>query len=117
MKRIILTLVAILCCIMTAYSQDTNENRNRSYTITLGKVQYAHHNEKLSTGEAVGKVLTGVLTGQTSVEAYKYEDDVKNAIIKGLSNSHRFRFNNGLIRLDDVVEEGNLVVSLFLFFY
>jgi hypothetical protein len=65
----------------------------------------------MSAGDAVGAVLTGVLTGQTSVEATKYEDDVKGAIIKGLSGAHRFHYNDGLIHVSDVVEEGNIAVN------
>jgi len=65
----------------------------------------------MSAGEAVGKILTGALTGQTSVQATEYEDDVKNAIIKGLSGAYRFRYNDGLLRIGDVVEDGNLVVD------
>ena len=111
MKKVFMTLAAVLCCANIALGQNAQEDRNRKYNITLGNVEYAHHNEKLSAGEAVGEILTGVLTGQTSVEASKYEDDVKSAIIKGLSSAYRFTFNDALLRLDDVVEEGNLVVD------
>ena len=108
MRFFLVTLAAVLCCSMTVFAQT---DRNRTYRITLNNVQYAHHNEKMSAGDAVGKILGGVLTGQTSVQATKYEDDVKNAIIKGLSGAYRFRYNDGLLKLDDVVEEGNLVVD------
>ena len=108
MKRIV-TIVALICAV--AFHVNAQENRNRTYDITLGNVQYAHHNEKMSTGEAIGKVLTDVLTGHTSAQATKYEEDVKNAIIKGLSGAYRFRFNDGLLRVDDIVEEGNLVAD------
>ena len=89
-----MTLAAVLCCTISVSAQDTQEGRNQTYKITLGNVQYTHHNEKLSAGEAIGKVLSGVLTGNTSVQVTKYEDDVKNAIIKGLSSAYRFRFND-----------------------
>ena len=108
MRFFLVTLAAVLCCSMTVFAQT---DRNRTYRITLNNVQYAHHNEKMSAGDAVGKILGGVLTGQTSVQATKYEDDVKSAIIKGLSGAYRFRYNDGLLKLDDVVEEGNLVVD------
>ena len=101
-------LAAVLCCAMTVFAQT---DRNQTYRITLNNVQYAHHDEKMSAGDAVGKILTGALTGQTSVQATEYEDDVKNAVIKGLSGAYRFRYNDGLLQLDDVVEEGNLVVD------
>lgn len=106
-----MTLAAVLCCAMTVSAQGSQEGRNRTYRITLNDVQYAHHDEKMSAGEAVGKILTGALTGQTSVQATEYEDDVKNAIIKGLSGAYRFRYNDGLLRIGDVVEDGNLVVD------
>ncbi|MBQ6745959.1 MAG: hypothetical protein IJR07_02795 [Bacteroidaceae bacterium] len=108
MKHYLMTLVAVLCCTMSTSAQ---EGRNQVYRITLGNVQYAHHNEKLSSGDAVGKILTGVLTGQTSVQATKYEEDVKAAIIKGLSGAYRFRYNDGLLQIDDIAEEGNLVAD------
>lgn len=110
MKRL-MTLAVVLCCAMTVFAQDTQEGRNRTYNITLGNVQYIHHDEKMSAGDAVGKVLTGVLTGKTEVQATKYEDDVKAAIIKGLSGAYRFRFNDGLIRVGDVAEEGNIIAD------
>ena len=118
MKKILMTLTAVFCCAMTVSAQEDGEHqssaqtdRNRTYRITLGNVQYAHHEEKMSAGEAVGKALSGVLTGKTEVQVTKYEGDVKNAIIKGLSGAHRFRYNDGLLQLNDVVEDGNLVAD------
>ena len=105
-------LAAFLCCtIITTSAQEVAPDRNRTYNIVLNNVQYTHHNDKMSVGDAVGAVLTGVLTGQTSVEATKYEDDVKGAIIKGLSGAHRSHYNDGLIHVRDVVEEGNIAVN------
>ena len=112
MKKNLLTLTALLCCtIITTSAQEVAPDRNRTYNIVLNNVQYTHHNDKMSAGDAVGAVLTGVLTGQTSVEATKYEDDVKGAIIKGLSGAHRFHYNDGLIHVSDVVEEGYIAVN------
>ena len=59
-------MAAAAITLMTiASAQDAQEGRNQVYNITLGDVQYAHSGEKMSAGEAVGKVLTGVLTGQS----------------------------------------------------
>ena len=108
MKRIL--LAAALVCI-AALNINAEENRNQAYSVTLGNVQYAHHNEKMGTGEAVGKVLTGVLTGQTSVQATKYEEDVKTAIIKGLSAAYRFRYDDSLTPLSQDIQEGSIIVD------
>jgi hypothetical protein len=40
----------------TASAQNVDPNRNRSYNIVLNNVQYTHHNEKMSAGDAVGAV-------------------------------------------------------------
>ena len=106
-----MTLAVVLCCTNTLSAQDAQANRNQVFQIMLNNVEYTHRNEKLSAGEAIGKILSGVVTGQTSVQVSKYEDDVKNAIIKGLSGAHRFRYNDGLPQLKDVVQEGNIVVN------
>lgn len=111
MKKILMTITAVLCCSLTVSAQDAQANRNQVYNIMLNNVEYTHRDEKLSAGEAVGQILSGVLTGQTSVQASKYEDDVKNAIIKGLSGAHRFRYNDGLAQLKDIVQEGNIAVN------
>jgi hypothetical protein len=104
----IITIVVLICAI--AFQVNAQENRNQTYNITLGNVQYAHHDEKMSAGEAIGKVLTGLATGQVSVQATKYEGDVKNAIIKGLSGAYRFHYNDGL-QTGELAEEGNIVAD------
>ena len=98
----------LICTI--AFQVNAQENRNQTYNITLGNVQYAHHDEKMSAGEAIGKVLTRLATGQVSVQATKYEGDVKNAIIKGLSGAYRFHYNDGL-QTGELAEEGNIVAD------
>ena len=114
MKHRIFMAVAAMMCLATlgANAQAPQEARNQTYSVTLGNVQYAHHDEKMSAGEAVGKVLTGVLTGQTSVQATKYEEDVKNAIIKGLSGAYRFRYDDSLTPLSQDIPEGSVIVDV-----
>ena len=102
------SLLIICALVLTVSAQ---EARNCVYDITLGHVEYVHHEEKMSAGEAVGQVLSGALTGKTSVQASKYESDVQAAVIKGLSGAYRFHFNDGLLRVKDVVTEGNLIAD------
>ena len=110
MKRIY-TLVLATLMVLPAIAQDNQAERNQTYRIVLSNVQYAHHDEKLSAGDAVGKVLTGVLTGQTSVEASKYEEDVKNGIIKGLSGAYRFRYDDSLTPLQKTNADNDITVD------
>jgi len=104
--RFLMTVAAVFCCTLSVSAQ---EGRNRTYNIKLGTMQYVHHDEKMSTGEAVGKILTGIATGNTSVEAVKYEADVKSAIAHGLSGAYRYRFGN--VEGHATPEEGDLVAD------
>lgn len=108
MRKILVTLAAVLCCATTVFAQT---DRNQTYRVTLGEVKYAHHGEKMSAGDAVGKILSGVVSGKTTVQATQYEEDARNAIIKGCSSAHRFRYNNGLLKLDDITGEGHIVID------
>ena len=110
MKRIY-TLVLAALMTMSAMAQEVQAERNQTYRIVLSNVQYAHHDEKLSTGDAIGKVLTGVLTGQTSVQASKYEEDVKNAIIKGLAGAYRFIYDDSLIPLKKCNADNDVTID------
>ena len=89
MKKILMTLAAVLCCAITASAQDAKADRNKTYNIILGNVQYTHHDEK------------------------KYEADVQAAIIKGLSSAYRFRYNDAL-QIGDLAEEGNIVADVII---
>lgn len=110
MKRIY-TLVLATLMVLSAIAQDNQAERNQTYRIVLSNVQYAHHDEKLSAGDAVGKIITGVLTGQTSVQASKYEEDVKNGIIKGLSGAYRFRYDDSLTPLQKTNADNDITVE------
>ena len=106
-----MTLAAVLCCTLIVSAQDALVERNKKYNIVLNSSQYTHRDDKMSTGEAVSKILTGVLTGKTSVQAPKFEDDVKTAIVKGLSNARRYRYNEGLLQSTDIADKGHLIAD------
>lgn len=88
-----MTIAAVIFCALTM-TVSAQENRNQVFNITLGNISYAHHDEKPTTVEAIGQIIAGAITGKASVEATKYENDVKNAIAVGLSGAHRFIFSS-----------------------
>ena len=108
MKKLIILFVATLLGATTVMAQG---GRNCSYPITLGNVQYAHHGERLTRNQAMGKALTGALTGKVTIEATKFETDVKSAIVRGLSGSYRFRFDESLSTNSKKVPAGSIVVD------
>ena len=72
MKKLVMTLAAVLCCTLIVSAQDAPFERNKKYNIVLNSSQYTHRDDKMSTGEAVSKILTGVLTGKTSVHQHQW---------------------------------------------
>lgn len=65
-------MAAFFCCAITASAQETQTDRNRTYRITLGNVQYAHHDEKYDQG--VTATPTSILDGITVL----YSDGTKS---------------------------------------
>lgn len=104
-------MVVFLCCAISASAQ---EERNRVYHIILGEMRYTHHDDMVSPGDAVGHVFSGVLTGKTSVQALNYEDEAKNAVVRGLSNAYRYRLIEREPLYGDASEEGNLVADVLI---
>lgn len=107
MKKMLITFAAVLCCIMAVSAQDAQKDRNKVYGITFGQVEYTHRGEQPSATETVGQMLMGSSTSDASVEAPKYEGDVKNAIVKGLSSAYRYRFN-------DASKESGLIADVLI---
>ena len=107
MKKMLMTFAAVLCCIMAVSAQDAQKDRNKVYGIALGQVEYTHRGETPSATETVGQMLMESSTSDTSVEAPKYEGDVKNAIVKGLSSAYRYRFN-------DASKESGLIADVLI---
>ena len=107
MKKMLMTFAAVLCCIMAVSAQDAQKDRNKVYGITLGHVEYTHRGETPSATETAGQMLMGSSTSDASVEAPKYEGDVKNAIVKGLSSAYRYRFN-------DASKESGLIADVLI---
>ena len=66
MKKMVMTLVAVCCCVLTTSAQ---EARNCVYDITLGHVEYVHHDEKMSAGEGDDISRCKVQSGGKDIKA------------------------------------------------
>lgn len=107
-----MVMVMVLLC--GAISLSAQEERNRIYNIMLGDVRYAHHDEKVDAGNLLGQILVGAMTGKASVQATNYEEEAMNAVVRGLSNAHRYRFADRMPQYGDASEAGNLVADVLI---
>lgn len=77
-------LIIALCLVMgmEAWAQ---EGRNARVTIGMNNLTYTKPENKTT----LGKILGAILTGEVTTDQGKYEDAVRAAVVKGLSQAHR----------------------------
>jgi hypothetical protein len=87
MKKI---LIIALCLVMgmEAWAQ---EGRNAGVTIGMNNLTYAKPEAK----STLGKILGAILTGEVTTDQGKYEDAVRAAVVKGMSQAHRVSVIDG----------------------
>ena len=110
LKAMFFIVMACVCMTIGAYAQS---NQNEVYRVVLGNVKYVNSGSALTASNAIN--VLGVVTGATnsgkvSKQAPRYENNVKVAIVKGLSGANRYRYYDGGVELDNAVE-GDLVVD------
>lgn len=114
MKKVLILCAVAFAMFSTAKAQ---ESRNKVHDLFLNDIVYAHQQdkeEKLSTGEVVEKVLDALATGGNMVQETKHYDDVKNAVIMGLSKAKRFNLNDRDVTPADTLDPENRLVDIFV---
>ena len=114
MKKVFTICALALTMLCAAKAQ---ENRNQVHELFINDIIYGHQqekDEKLSTGEVVEKVLDALATGATTVQETKHYDDVKNAVIMGLSKAKRFNVNDRDVTPADTLDPENRLVDIFI---
>lgn len=107
-KRFLMAASAILLSCLSVFSQD---ERNPIITASMNKLEYSHKTPDRRAGAVIGEIATAVLTGQTTKEMEGYQDAVRSAIIKGMSDAYRLRVVDGLLTKDEVESPGSIYVD------
>lgn len=102
-KKLFRTLLMVMAMTMCATVQaddmlslQGNEERNPTYTISVNKVEYANPNEEKATvGNVVGKALDLIVAGQNTQQLKGYEQQVRAAIVRGISGTYRMNVIDG----------------------
>ena len=93
MKKI---LIIALCML---YGMGTWAQQGRKARITMGMNNLTYN--KPEDKGTLAKVLDALLTGQVSKDQSKYQDAVRAAVVKGLSQSHRIIAIDGQLSKDE----------------
>lgn len=100
-------IVLCLVCSMTAFAQ---EGRNARVTVSMNNLNYTVKEQKKELG-AILEVIADALGGQTTTQQDGYQDAVRAAIVKGLSQSHRITVIDGQLSEEEASRPNSYYVD------
>ena len=105
MKKYLIALC--LVCSMSAFAQ---EGRNARVTVSMNNLNYTVKEQKKELG-AILEVIADALGGQTTTQQDGYQDAVRAAIVKGLSQSHRITVIDGQLSEEEASRPNSFYID------
>lgn len=96
--------VMIALCLVFGMEVFAQEGRNGKVILGVNSMTYTKPEDK----GTLSKILDAVLTGEVSKDQSKYQDAVRAAIVKGLSQTHRINVIDGQLSKDEAARPGAL---------
>lgn len=109
MKKYYFTLCTLM--LLTAVCGMAQETRNVVYTAALNNVTYTKPEAQKTAGKVIGEVLTAVVAGQSTQLMDGYEDAVRAAIVKGISQARRIKAIDGQLSPEEAVQPNTWYVD------
>lgn len=99
-----------ICTLLAAHAQDS---RNPSFLVGVTNVKnnYAVGKQKATVGSVLGQLTSAVLAGQTTTKLEGYEDEVKAAIVRGITNTYRLDAIDGNLSESEAAQPGSMYVD------
>ena len=99
-----------VCTLLAAHAQDS---RNPSFLVGVTNVKnnYAVGKQKATVGSVLGQLTSAVLAGQTTTKLEGYEDEVKAAIVRGITNTYRLDAIDGNLSESEAAKPGSMYVD------
>jgi hypothetical protein len=96
--------------LLAAHAQDS---RNPSFLVGVTNVKnnYAVGKQKATVGSVLGQLTSAVLAGQTTTKLEGYEDEVKAAIVRGITNTYRLDAIDGNLSESEAAKPGSMYVD------
>ncbi len=113
MKKYLMTLAAVLCCAMTMPAS-AQEERNALVTVSVNNLNYTkkeQKQQKQGIGSVLGAIADVLVTGQTTKQQDSYEDAVRAAIVKGISQARRVTAIDGPLSAEEAARDGAYYVD------
>ena len=99
-----------ICTLLAAHAQDF---RNPSFLVGVTNVKnnYAAGKQKATVGSVLGQLTSAVLAGQTTTKLEGYEDEVRAAIVRGITNTYRLDAIDGNLSESEAAQPGAMYVD------
>ena len=95
-------------CMVFSMSTMAQEGRNDKITIGVNSFSYTVKEQKTT----LGKVLDALLTGEVTTNQEKYQDAVRAALVKGMSQAHRISVIDDHLSKDEAARPGACYVDV-----
>lgn len=96
--------VMIALCLVIGMEVLAQEGRNGKVVLGMNSMTYTKPEDK----GTLSKILDAVLLGEVTSDQGKYQDAVRAAVLKGLSQTHRITVIDGQLSKDEAARPGSL---------
>lgn len=109
-----LMLTVALMSAVTSYSQ---EERNKPIQVVINDVRYTQKEQDTRLGSVLGGIAQAVATGrdyQSVTRHADYKDAVLNAVVSGMTKTHRVRVVDGINSTDGLTQEHDVMMDVII---
>ena len=96
--------VMLALCLVIGMEVLAQEGRNGKVVLGMNSITYTKPEDK----GTLSKILDAVLLGEVTSDQGKYQDAVRAAVLKGLSQTHRITVIDGQLSKDEAARPGSL---------
>ena len=96
--------VMLALCLVIGMEVLAQEGRNGKVVLGMNSMTYTKPEDK----GTLSKILDAVLLGEVTSDQGKYQDAVRAAVLKGLSQTHRITVIDGQLSKDEAARPGSL---------
>lgn len=107
-KRFLAAVAATFIACVTVFSQD---DRNPIIMASMNNLQYNQKKADRRPGTVIGEIATAVLTGQSSKDMEGYQNAVRSAILKGMTEAYRLHVVDGPLTKEEAETIGSIYVD------
>ena len=107
-KRFLAAVAATFIACVTVFSQD---DRNPIIMASMNNLQYNQKKADRRPGTVIGEIATAVLTGQSSKDMEGYQNAVRSAILKGMTEAYRLHVVDGPLTKEEAETIGAIYVD------